>query len=107
MSSLTNQTIGSIDRKTVATKPVSYSKVKGVLSSGLGLLTMVVAVTGIGLFVAPHGPMASKSWTFAGMTVPLMKDVHIWLGFGMVALVLGHFALNLRTLIGELKQLFW
>ncbi|MZP30458.1 DUF4405 domain-containing protein [Heliobacterium undosum] len=106
MSSITNQSLPNLSVEGSAAGRSAISKVKGVISSALALLGLIVTVTGIGLFVAPHGPVAAKGWTFLGMNVPVLKDLHIWLGFGMAAFVLGHFALNLKTLIAELKQLF-
>ncbi|MBM7867391.1 DUF4405 domain-containing protein [Heliobacterium gestii] len=106
MSSITNSSMPHVSTDCKIATRSSVGKVKGILSTALALLGLIVTVTGVGLFVAPHGPSAAKGWTFLGMNVPAMKGLHIWLGFGMVAFVLGHFALNLKTLMAELKQVF-
>ncbi|ABZ82639.1 hypothetical protein HM1_0014 [Heliomicrobium modesticaldum Ice1] len=73
MSSITNQTtVDPIHAKAKADGS-AVSKVKGIISVTLALLGLVVAVTGLGLFIAPHGPSAAKGWTFLGMTVSTMR----------------------------------
>ncbi|MBC9786654.1 DUF4405 domain-containing protein [Heliobacterium chlorum] len=105
MSSITNQAL-ALNEKAKPASQSSVGKIKGIISLSLALLSLIVTVTGLGLFVAPHGPAASQGWTFLGMNMPVMKGLHIWLGFGMVFFILGHFVLNLKTLVAELKQLF-
>ncbi|WP_243138092.1 DUF4405 domain-containing protein [Heliorestis acidaminivorans] len=83
----------------------SILKVKAITSLSLFLLGLIVTVTGIGLWIAPHGPMA-RSFTFLGLPYGLMMELHIWLGFLIVLLVLVHFILNLKMFYQEWKLLF-
>ncbi|WP_170291987.1 DUF4405 domain-containing protein [Heliobacterium mobile] len=106
MSSVTNQIPVNLNSNSKAASRSSVGKIKGIVSVSLAFLGLIVTVTGLGLMVAPHGPAASQGWTFLGMNVPVMKDLHIWLGFGMVAFIIGHLTLNLKTLFAELKLFF-
>ncbi|MBW8192195.1 DUF4405 domain-containing protein [Neiella marina] len=58
---------------------------------------IVLIVTGLILFVAPHGP-GSSQWAWAGLTKHEYKDIHLYLGFISIALVLFHVVLNKKPL---------
>ncbi|MBW8190928.1 DUF4405 domain-containing protein [Neiella marina] len=57
----------------------------------------VLMVTGLILFVAPHGP-GSSQWAWIGLTKHQYKDIHLYLGFISIALVLFHVVLNKKPL---------
>ncbi|QGG46263.1 DUF4405 domain-containing protein [Heliorestis convoluta] len=81
----------------------SVLKIKALTSLSLFILGLIVTVTGIGLWIAPSGPF-SRGFTFLGMSKPLMLDLHIWLGFLLVFLVLAHLVLNAKMFFQEWKQ---
>ena len=66
-------------------------KLRGVVSILLGIMFLVVSLTGIKLFLSPK----EKATT-----------LHIVAGFLMIVLVTIHFVLNYKLLTSELKILF-
>ncbi|CAM3763857.1 hypothetical protein VA7868_03684 [Vibrio aerogenes CECT 7868] len=64
---------------------------------------ILIAITGFVLFLAPHGP-GSGYWQWLGLTKHELKDIHLYLGFFAVALILLHGYLNLRPLSVYLKN---
>ncbi|MCW2276671.1 DUF4405 domain-containing protein [Heliophilum fasciatum] len=109
MSTMNNQItveLNGLAAKATSAKAGSTGKTKAIISMMLALFGIIVTVTGLGLMAAPHGPAAAQGWTFLGMSGRVMKDLHIWLGFGMVLPVMAHMVLNFKMFMGECKQLF-
>ncbi|SHO57463.1 DUF4405 domain-containing protein [Vibrio quintilis] len=66
------------------------------------LALMMIAVTGFVLFLAPHGP-GSGYWQWLGLTKHELKDIHLYLAFLAVVLMLFHGYLNLKPMSLYLK----
>ena len=73
-------------------------RLKGILSSVLIVLFLVVAVSGAMLYFGRTG-------LIMGIPRGVIRDAHIWSGFAMTAAVPLHLILNLRVFRGELKSL--
>ena len=67
----------------------------------------IETITGIGLWLAPSGRIAREtSWTFVGATKEMLGNLHTYMGFAMVAIIVIHLAINYKMLLNELKMLF-
>jgi len=66
-------------------------KLRGVVSILLGIMFLVVSLTGIKLFLSPKGRATT---------------LHTVAGFLMMALVVIHLTLNYKMLLSELRLLF-
>jgi hypothetical protein len=66
---------------------------------------LVIAVTGIGLYVSPAGRIANWSgWTLMGMTKANWQGVHMVFGFVFVAMAAWHLFFNWRALMTYLRS---
>lgn len=63
----------------------------------LAVMFVALLMTGLLLFVAPHGPGSSR-WSFMGLSKHQYKDIHLYLAFASVALVTFHGILNKKAL---------
>ena len=80
---------------------------RGVVDLLLLIVFVGIAVTGIGLYLAPSGRIAgSIGWTFLGMDKEALTNVHTYLGFIMIGLVGVHLAVGFRSMFVMLKSAF-
>ncbi|WP_297065098.1 translation initiation factor IF-2 N-terminal domain-containing protein [Thermococcus sp.] len=80
---------------------------RGVVDLLLLIVFVGMAVTGIGLYLAPSGRIAdSIGWTFFGMDKDTLTNVHTYLGFIMIGLVGVHLAVGFRSMLVMLKSAF-
>ena len=80
---------------------------RGVVDLLLLIVFVGIAVTGIGLYLAPSGRIAeSIGWTFLGMDKDTLTNVHTYLGFIMIGLVGVHLAVGFRSMLVMLKSAF-
>jgi len=89
-------------------KSMNKLKFKAIVSSLLLITFLVVAITGIGLWLAPSGRIARlENWEFLGVfDKHRLENLHTRFGFLMVGLILIHLFLNWKMFLGELKVLF-
>ena len=81
-------------------------KIKGVLSSILFILFIILLVTSIGLFLSPSDEIAVDSgWNFLGLAKQKLIMLHTIFGFLMLLLMAIHFILNFKILKAELFSL--
>ncbi|CAG9000857.1 MAG: hypothetical protein CENE_02864 [Candidatus Celerinatantimonas neptuna] len=59
---------------------------------------LIVVVTGIILFFAPHGPGGMRQWIVLGLSKHQFKDIHVYLGTFGVLLVFFHLYLNWKAI---------
>jgi len=78
--------------------------IRAIISTALLITFIVVTITGIGLYLAPHGRHSSL-WTFMGIPKYKLEQYHTISGFIMVGLIILHLYINRKMYIGELKQL--
>jgi len=86
-------------------------RASALLRSTVDLLLLVVfvliAITGIGLYLAPSGRIAdSIGWTFLGADKDTLTNVHTYLGFVMIGLVAVHLVVGFRSMVVMLKSAF-
>jgi len=82
-------------------------KIRGILSTALLVISIVVTFTGIGLFFAPSGKVARETgWKFLGFDKFHLEKLHTITGFIMVAIIIVHLAINYTMYINEMKLLF-
>ncbi|CAI1494073.1 conserved membrane protein of unknown function [Thermococcus nautili] len=80
---------------------------RGVVDLLLLIVFVAIAITGIGLYLAPSGRIAdSIGWTFLGMDKDTLTNVHTYLGFVMIGLVAVHLAVGFRSMWVMLKSAF-
>ena len=80
---------------------------RGVVDLLLLIVFVGIAVTGIGLYLAPSGRIAeSIGWTFLGMNKEALTNVHTYLGFIMIGLVGVHLAVGFKSMLVMLKSAF-
>ncbi|WP_297465184.1 translation initiation factor IF-2 N-terminal domain-containing protein [Thermococcus sp.] len=80
---------------------------RGVVDLLLLIVFVGIAVTGIGLYLAPSGRIAeSIGWTFLGMDKEALTNVHTYLGFIMIGLVGVHLVVGFRSMLVMLKSAF-
>jgi hypothetical protein len=66
---------------------------------------LVIAVTGIGLYVSPPGRIANWSgWTFIGMTKASWQSLHMVFGLLFIAMAAWHLFFNWRALLTYLRS---
>ncbi len=81
-------------------------KIRAILSSSLIVVFLFVAITGILLFIAPHGPHShAEQWSFLGLSKETISKIHTITGFLFVVLVIVHFLINRTMYSTELKAL--
>ncbi len=77
---------------------------RGTVDLMLTVIFAGLAVTGIGLYMAPKGRIAHLTgWTFLGMSRESLATLHTYLGFVMIGLVALHIALGFRGMIAMLR----
>ncbi len=80
---------------------------RGVVDLLLLIVFVGIAVTGIGLYLAPSGRIAeSVGWTFLGMDKEALTNVHTYLGFIMIGLVGVHLLIGFKSMWVMLKSAF-
>ncbi|NJE55125.1 translation initiation factor IF-2 N-terminal domain-containing protein [Thermococcus sp. 21S9] len=80
---------------------------RGVVDLLLLIVFVAIAITGIGLYLAPSGRIAdSIGWTFLGMDKDTLTNVHTYLGFVMIGLVAVHLAVGFKSMWVMLKSAF-
>ena len=88
-------------------KAKMINRIRGVISISLIAVFIIETVTGIALWLAPSGRIARETtWTFAGATKEMLENLHTYIGFAMIALVVIHLAINYKMLLNEVKMLF-
>jgi hypothetical protein len=66
---------------------------------------LVIALTGIGLYVSPPGRIANWSgWTLMGLTKANWQSVHMVFGFVFIAMAAWHLFFNWRALMTYLRS---
>ena len=66
---------------------------------------LVIAFTGIGLYVSPPGRIANWSgWTLVGMTKANWQSIHMVFGFLFIAMAAWHLFFNWRALLTYLRS---
>ncbi|WP_297127003.1 DUF4405 domain-containing protein [Thermococcus sp.] len=81
--------------------------VRGIVDLILTIVFVLVAVSGIALYLAPSGKVAELlGWTFLGVTRATWEAVHTYLGFIMIGLVAIHLILGFNSMIVMLKSAF-
>jgi len=73
-------------------------QIKGLLSTLLIIVFLIVAISGIMLHFARTGMIL-------GIPRGVLRDVHTWIGFSMCFLIPVHLLLNRLIYVGELKSL--
>jgi len=80
---------------------------RGVVDLLLLMVFVGIAITGIGLYLAPSGRIAdSIGWTFLGMDKDTLTNVHTYLGFVMIGLVGIHLVVGFKSMWVMLKSAF-
>ncbi len=88
-------------------KPKNVMKCKGVISSLLIIIFVIILITGIGLSRAPSGKEEKDNgWTFLGMKKDVLRDIHTSSGIIMGCIIVIHLSLNYKMLKGEMKIIF-
>ncbi|WP_456366051.1 DUF4405 domain-containing protein [Thermococcus sp.] len=78
---------------------------RGVVDLLLLLVFTVLAITGIGLYLAPRGRIAEAiGWTFLGVNRETLTAVHTYFGFAMIGLVGLHLSIGFRSMIAMLRM---
>ncbi len=82
-----------------------WVRTRKVVSILLGYCLLVLAVSGVVLYIAPHGRYANwNHWTLWGLTKGDWENVHTIVGYLMVILSILHVYLNWRPMINYLKS---
>ncbi|HHD92336.1 MAG TPA: DUF4405 domain-containing protein [Candidatus Portnoybacteria bacterium] len=82
-------------------------KIRGILSSLLIIMFIIVVFTGIGLYLSPPGRIAKEmSWNFLGFNKWQLENLHALFGFLMSGMVVIHLLINYKMFLGEIKALF-
>ena len=80
---------------------------RGVVDLLLLMVFVGIAITGIGLYLAPSGRIAEAiGWTFLGMDKDTLTNVHTYLGFIMIGLVGIHLVVGFKSMWVMLKSAF-
>jgi len=80
---------------------------RGVVDLLLLMVFVGIAITGIGLYLAPSGRIAGAiGWTFLGMDKDTLTNVHTYLGFIMIGLVGIHLVVGFKSMWVMLKSAF-
>ncbi|WP_456421346.1 translation initiation factor IF-2 N-terminal domain-containing protein [Thermococcus sp.] len=80
---------------------------RGIVDLLLLVVFVAIAITGIGLYLAPSGRIAeSIGWTFIGMDKDTLTNVHTYLGFVMIGLVAIHLVVGFKSMLVMLKSAF-
>jgi len=81
-------------------------KIRAILSSLLIIIFTIVAITGIGLYIAPSGRIAKETtWYFLGLNKWQLEKLHALSGFILVGLIIIHFLINRKMFSTEIKAL--
>ncbi len=81
-------------------------KLRGITSTLLIIIFIVVLFTGIGLTFAPSGRIAREtSWAFLGFSKFKLLRLHTVTGYIMAGLVVFHLILNYKMFLAEIKAL--
>jgi len=81
--------------------------VRGTIDLLLMILFGVLAVTGIGLYLAPSGRIAEAiHWTFMGMDKDTLTLVHTYIGFVTIGLIIIHLIIGFNSMWVMLKSAF-
>ena len=85
-------------------KRAVFAKIKGTLSILLLIVSVIVILTGIGLYLAPSGTSDVSGWRFLGLPKFKLERLHTVTGFIMAGLIAIHFSLNTRLLAYEFSN---
>jgi len=81
--------------------------VRGTIDLLLMILFAVLAVTGIGLYLAPSGRIAETiNWTFMGLDKDTLTLVHTYIGFVTIGLIVIHVIIGFNSMWVMLKSAF-
>jgi hypothetical protein len=74
---------------------------------GIALVTVwsLVVLSGVVLWIAPHGPGAGRRELLFGLARPQWGDVHAWLSLAALAVTVVHVAVDRRMLRSALRSL--
>ncbi len=79
--------------------------VRSIIDLLLTVTFVVLAITGIGLYLAPSGRIAnSLNWTFLGLDKETLTLIHTYFGFIMIGLVAVHLIIGFRSMLVMLKS---
>ena len=74
-------------------------RIRGVVDLSMILFGIVVFVSGIALFIAPHGPHTyAYLWSFLGLSKETWRKIHVVSGFILTGICLIHIWLNRKAL---------
>ncbi|WP_461862808.1 DUF4405 domain-containing protein [Thermococcus sp.] len=79
--------------------------VRSIIDLLLTVTFVVLAITGIGLYLAPSGRIAnSLNWTFLGLDKETLTLIHTYFGFIMIGLVAVHLIIEFRSMLVMLRS---
>lgn len=88
-------------------KCMDLIRLRGITSTALIVVFVLVVFTGVGMYFAPSGRIAYEiGWTFFGIKKFQLENLHTIMGFLMVIIVGIHLLLNYKMYAGEVKILF-
>lgn len=66
---------------------------------------VLVAVTGLILWLAPSGPQSGRQTLLLGLTKSGWSDVHFWVAVAVFTITLAHIIIDWRALRGVIRYL--
>ena len=82
-------------------------KIRGIISSLLIVIFIIIVFTSIGLYFAPSERIARETgWIFLGFNRFQLENIHTIFGFLMFGIVVIHLILNYKMFLAEIKALF-
>ena len=79
--------------------------VRSIIDLLLTVTFVVLAITGIGLYLAPSGRIAnSLNWTFLGLDKETLTLIHTYFGFIMIGLVAVHLIIEFHSMLVMLRS---
>ncbi|ASA77553.1 DUF4405 domain-containing protein [Thermococcus sp. 5-4] len=77
---------------------------RGTIDLVLTVVFVILAVSGIALYLAPSGRIADTiGWTFLGLDKDAWTNVHTYMGFAMIGLIAVHLVIGFRSMLTMLK----
>ncbi|WP_457742033.1 DUF4405 domain-containing protein [Thermococcus sp.] len=78
---------------------------RGSIDLLLTIVFVLLAVSGIALYLAPSGRIAETlGWTFLGLSKETWTEVHTYMGFAMIGLVSVHLVVGFRSMLTMLRS---
>ncbi|ASJ12536.1 DUF4405 domain-containing protein [Thermococcus thioreducens] len=80
---------------------------RGTIDLVLTIVFVILAVSGIALYLAPSGRIADTiGWTFLGLDKDTWTNVHTYMGFAMIGLIAAHLIIGFRSMLTMLRMGF-